>query len=349
MMKSIILRLVVLAVVGATVAGVPAAQLPQETEARKAERMRWWTEARFGMFIHWGLYALPARHEWVKNRERMTNEQYQQYFERFDPDLFNPREWARAAKAAGMKYAVLTAKHVAGHCLWPSDHTDYSVKNSGDTTDVVAKFVEACRARGVLPGVYYCSWDNHHRFNSRTPSDGEGPHYTTSLYQDFQTAQITELLTRYGAFAEVWIDIPGVLGRGYRTFLYNHIASLQPATLVMMNSGISTQETYDVNYAWPSDLVAIERRLPAEAGFQKLREIEGKTYYLPGEVCDPIGKEWFWVEGDAPRPDDDLAAQHRACRERGVNLLLSVPPDKHGVIPEASIQTLARLRQNAGI
>ena len=73
-----------------------------ETEAQKAQRMRWWTEARFGMFLHWGLYALPARHEWVKNHERMTNEQYQKYFEAFDPDLYNPREWAKMAKAAGM-------------------------------------------------------------------------------------------------------------------------------------------------------------------------------------------------------------------------------------------------------
>lgn len=267
----------------------------------------------------------------------------------YAPDKLDVDQWVSVARDAGMKYAVLTAKHVSGHCLWPSDHTDYSVKNSGDTTDVVAKFVEACRARGVLPGIYYCSWDNHHRFSSRTPSDGEGPAYTTSLYQDFQTAQVTELLTRYGGIAEMWIDIPGVLGRGYRTFLYNHIASLQPATMVMMNSGISTQETYDAAYAWPSDLVAIERRLPAEGGFQKLREIEGKSYYLPGEVCDPIGKEWFWVEGDAPRPDDELAAQYKACRERGVNLLLSVPPDKHGVIPEESVQALTRLRQNAGI
>ncbi len=298
-----------------------------------------WEKLGYGMFLCFGMSTF------VQNELPSGADPASVYA----PDALDVDQWVSVARDAGMRYAVLTAKHVAGHCLWPSDHTDYSVKNSGDTTDVVAKFVEACRACGVLPGVYYCSWDNHHRFNSRTPSDGEGPHYTTSLYQDFQTAQITELLTRYGAFAEVWIDIPGVLGRGYRTFLYNHIASLQPATLVMMNSGISTQETYDVAYAWPSDLVAIERRLPAEAGFQKLREIEGKTYYLPGEVCDPIGKEWFWVEGDAPRPDDELAAQHKACRERGVNLLLSVPPDKHGVIPEASIQALTRLRQNAGI
>src|SRR4030043_714853 len=86
------------------------AQLPKETEAQKTQRMKWWTDARFGMFIHWGLYALPARHEWVKNYERMTSEQYQKYFENFYPDLYNPKEWAKMAKEAGMKYVVLTSK-----------------------------------------------------------------------------------------------------------------------------------------------------------------------------------------------------------------------------------------------
>lgn len=324
--------------------GAGAGEPAKTPEAAGSQRLaltqlQAWERLGYGMFLCFGMSTF------VQNELPAGADPASVYA----PDTLDVDQWVSVARDAGMKYAVLTAKHVAGHCLWPSDHTDYSVKNSGDTTDVVAKFVEACRSRGVLPGIYYCSWDNRHRFDSRTPSDGEGPHYTTSLYQDFQTAQVTELLTRYGGIAEMWIDIPGVLGRGYRTFLYNHIASLQPATVVMMNSGISTQETYDVNYAWPSDLVAIERRLPAEAGFQKLREIEGKTYYLPGEVCDPIGKEWFWVEGDAPRPDDELAAQYKACRDRGVNLLLSVPPDKHGVIPDESVQALTRLRQNAGI
>src|SRR4030065_270335 len=101
------------------------AQLPKETGAQKIQRMKWWTEARFGMFIHWGLYALPARHEWVKNRERMTNEQYQKYFELFNPDLYNPKEWAKNAKEAGMKYVVLTAKNHEGFCLFDSKYTDY--------------------------------------------------------------------------------------------------------------------------------------------------------------------------------------------------------------------------------
>ncbi|MCX5759294.1 MAG: hypothetical protein NTU83_12450, partial [Candidatus Hydrogenedentes bacterium] len=89
--------------------------------------------------------------------------------------------------------------------------------------------------------------------------------------------------------------------------------------------------------------------LPVEAGFAKMRSIEGKEYYMPGEVCDPIGKEWFWVEGDVPRADDALAKQLQACRTRGVNMLLDVPPDKYGLIPDASVQALNRLRKNAGI
>ncbi|MHA4812050.1 alpha-L-fucosidase, partial [Flavitalea flava] len=82
-----------------------------ETPAQKTRRMQWWTDARFGMFIHWGLYALPARHEWVKSNEHLTNEQYQKYFDQFNPDHFDPAKWAGEAKAAGMKYGVLTTKH----------------------------------------------------------------------------------------------------------------------------------------------------------------------------------------------------------------------------------------------
>jgi alpha-L-fucosidase len=263
-----------------------------------------------------------------------------------------------------MKYAVLTAKHVAGHCLWPSRHTLYTVANSTDRTDVCLKFVDACRKKGVRPGFYYCSWDNHNRFGSRTPSDegatwgnwagvpGEGQPmaaFTTSVYQNFQTLQLTELLTQYGEVAEAWIDIPGVLGPGYREFLYGHVAKLQPDTVVMMNSGIGDGEKYDEAYAWPSDLIAIERAVPPESGHRRWRAIGGRECYLPGEVCDPIGKDWFWVEGDRPRPDEKLLEMLQLCRTRGTNLLLDVPPDRHGRIPEASVQALLRLRRNAGL
>ena len=157
------------------------------------------------------------------------------------------------------------------------------------------------------------------------------------------------MLTQFGPIAETWIDIPGVLGRGYRTFLYERVAALQPQTVVMMNSGIADGSSYNVDYAWPSDLIALERNVPPGPGHKKWRQIEGKSYCMPGEVCDPIGKDWFWVKGDRPRSDSALATQFETCRSGGVNLLLDVPPNVHGVIPEESVAALMRLRKNAKI
>ena len=317
----------------------PAPPDPGDDGAQRLslEKLRAWEALEYGMFIHFGMSTFVGQ-ELPSGKDPLSA---------YAPESLDVDQWIAVARDAGMRYAVLTAKHVAGHCLWPSRHTDYTVANSPVTVDVVEQFVRACESRGVLPGLYYCSWDNHHRFGSRTPSDGGQP-YTTSPYQSFQTAQITELLTQYGPIAEVWIDIPSVLGRGYRTFLYQHIASLQPDSVIMMNSGISEQREYDVEANWPADLIAIERRLPPTDGFPKWRTIEGKAYYIPGEVCNPIGKEWFWVEGDLPRSDQELAAQFEACRQRGVNLLLDVPPDRRGLIPETSITALQRLRKAVG-
>jgi alpha-L-fucosidase len=327
------------------------------------EQLRRWESLGYGVFLHFGM-STYVRNE-LPDGKALANT--------YAPDRLDVGQWISVARDAGMKYAVLTAKHVAGHCLWPSKHSDYTVANSTNKTDVIKAFVKACERTGILPGLYYCSWDNHHRFGGRTPSDphtpwcsgrytyadldrrlhadpaASPPAYVSSVYQDFQTAQITELLTQYGRIAEVWIDIPGILGRGYRTFLYGEVARLQPEAVIMMNSGISSGEDYSVDYAWPSDLIAIERRLPPEGGHQKWREIEGKRYYLPGEICDPIGKEWFYVPGDAPRPVPDLVKMLTAARERGANLLLDVPPDAHGVIPEDSVRTLMSLRRAAGI
>jgi alpha-L-fucosidase len=318
------------------------------------EQLVEWEAMGYGMFIHFGMSTYVGN-ELPDGKAPAS---------KYGPDALDVDQWISVARDAGMKYAVLTAKHVAGHCLWPSRHTDYSVANSTDKTNVVEKFVEACRKRKVKAGFYYCSWDNHNRFGSKTPSDGgdwngmnsfpasqveNPPPYTTSLYQSFQTAQITELLKDYGPIGEMWIDIPGVLGRGYRRFLYEYIAGLQPDIVIMMNSGISDGVNYNAAYAWPSDLIAIERRLPPESGHEKWRTIEGKEYYMPGEVCDPIGKWWFHATGDTPRSDQELLSQLRACRERGANLLLNVPPDRRGVIPDYHVEALMRLRKNAGI
>lgn len=313
---------------------------PDVCQRLSLDRLRAFEALGYGMFIHYGMSTFVAN-ELPDGKHPATA---------YAPTQLDVGQWISVARDAGMKYAVLTTKHVAGHCLWPSKLTDYTVANSTDRTDVVGAFVAACREKGVLPGFYYCSWDNHNRFGSKTPSDpdddGSG---TTAAYQTFQTAQLTELLTQYGPIAETWVDIPGILGRGYRTFLYEHLARLQPDTVIMMNSGISTQESYNVDYAWPSDIIAIERSLPASTGYNQVRHIEGRNYYMPGEVCDPIGKDWFFLPGDRPRDDKSLSDQFRACRANGVNLLLDVPPDTTGQIPAESVQALIRLRRNVGI
>lgn len=303
-------------------------------------RLNEWERLGYGMFIHYGLSTF------VQVEQPTTNFPVEAYA----PTALDVDQWISVARDAGMTYAVLTAKHVSGHCLWPSKHTAYSVANSSDRTDVVEKYVEACARRGVLPGLYYCTEDNYTRMGSRTRSDpGEGPAYTTSLYQAYVDAQVAELMTQYGPIAEIWIDIPGMLGRGFRTYLYQRIAQLQPNAIIMMNNGYPRPDgSYDVEYAWPSDIMAIERGLPPESGHRKWWTIEGKEYYLPGEVCDTIGKHWFFVDGDVPRSDDDLAAMFRASRAAGANLLLDVPPDKRGLIPEYHADALMRLRKNAG-
>ena len=337
------------------------------------ERLKWWEKLEYGMFIHFGMstYVDLAGQVFCKptGDDRPTC---------YAPDRLDVDQWVSVARDAGMKYAILTAKHISGFCLWPSRHTNYTVAHARDTTNVVEAFVKACEQRGVKPGLYYSSYDNHHRFGSRTRSDFTGREiyeklaksrplfgglkrgvpcddqmpYTTSHYQSFQTAQITELLTEFGPLMEVWIDHPEVLGRGYRTYLYDQIARRQPDALIMMNNGTPRDEDYDIEYAWPADLIAMERGTPQAQKREKWRHIEGQDYYLPVEACDsiaPIRYDWFYVPGDESRPVQDLASQFQACRRADVNYLLNVPPNRHGVISQGFIRTLQTLRETMGL
>lgn len=307
--------------------------------------LKTWEALGYGMFIHFGMSTYDGD-ELSKGDNPSTD---------YTPTELDVDQWIRVAKEAGMKYAVLTAKHVSGHCLWPSKYTDYHVGTSSNTTDVVRAFVDACRKYDIMPGIYYCSWDNHHLFGSLTPSmigtNDEGTWwknaFTTEEYLKFQMNQIEELLTQYGPIGEVWIDIPGLLPRGYRHKLYNRIAELQPNAVVMMNHGFGDGSKFDIGYAWPSDLVAVERFLPnSHTGYLQWREIECKTYYIPGEVCDPIGREWFYNEDDVVRSDAELLGMYLVSRSRNTNLLLNVPPDKRGVLPERFVDALMRLKAN---
>jgi len=168
------------------------------------EQLHAWEAMRYGMFIHFGMSTYDGQ-EFSKGDEPSTL---------YAPDRLDVDQWIRVARDAGMRYAVLTTKHVAGHCLWPTKHTDYNVTTSGNKTDVVEAFVKACEKYGVKPGFYYCSWDNHHRFDPATEQTMEAWYgaLATAAYREFQLAQVEELLTQYGPIVEVWIDIPRRLG-----------------------------------------------------------------------------------------------------------------------------------------
>lgn len=175
----------------------------------------WFTHDRFGMFIHWGLYAMPARHEWIKNRECITEEKYDQYFKYFNPDLYDPKEWARQAKAAGMKYAVLTTKHHEGFCMFDSQYTDYKCTNTPAGRDLVKEYVDAFRAEGLRVGFYYSLIDWHHPefpidklHPRRNDPDAMEKNKTRDMhkYAEYMRNQVTELLTNYGQIDILWFD-----------------------------------------------------------------------------------------------------------------------------------------------
>ena len=302
------------------------------------EQLQAWEKLGYGMFIHFGMTTFDG--------EELSKGDKPSSF--YNPTRLDVDQWIRTARDAGMKYAVLTTKHVSGHCLWPSKYNDYNVSTSGNTTDVVRAFVDACAKYGIVPGFYYCSWDNHNLFGSKTPSAPDwADFYTTREYLQFQWNQLEELLTGYGKIGEVWIDIPDVLTRDYKNKLYAQIAEWQPEAVIVMNSGTSNGAKLRINYAWPMDVITIERDLPpSRLKHVKWRTVEGKEYYMPGEVCDPIGNDWFYKENDRPRSDAELLGMFLTARSRGANFMLNVPPDKEGIIPDMYVQALMRLRKN---
>jgi alpha-L-fucosidase len=310
-------------------------QLPKETEAQKAQRLKWWTDARFGMFIHWGLYALPARHEWVKNVERMTNDQYQKYFNMFNPDMFDPHEWARMAKAAGMKYVVLTSKHHEGFCLFDSKFTDYKATNTPYGKDLIKEYVEAFRAEGLKVGFYYSLIDWHHPdytidmvHPQRQESDSAYARLNKgrdmNKYREYIKNQVRELLTNYGEISIIWFDFsfPGKNGKGRADWdsenLLKLARSLQPGIIVDDRLDLS-----DVEGGY--DFVS-----PEQVQVEKWPEVNGKR--VPWETCQTFSGSWgYYRDENTWKSSAQLLELLIESVSKGGNLLLNVGPTARGV------------------
>ena len=178
-------------------------------------RVDWFRRARFGMFIHWGLYSIPGRGEWVRSDEQMPEEDYLPFFRDFSAPDFDPKAWAKAAKAAGMRYVVMTAKHHDGFCLFDSQYTDFKSTNTPFGRDAVKEFVEAVRSEGLRVGLYFSLIDWHHpdypHYGDRYHPMRENPAYGNEnrefdRYLDYLHAQVKEICSNYGKLDLLWFD-----------------------------------------------------------------------------------------------------------------------------------------------
>lgn len=355
-MKRLLLAPLVLLASFITKAQTPAGQtsLPgqskkifSESETDKAKRLAWWQHDRFGMFIHWGLYALPARHEWVKNQERITDSAYQKYFDNFNPDLFAPKEWARMAKEAGMKYAVLTSKHHEGFCLFDSKHTDYKSTKTQAKRDLVKEFVDAFRAEGLKVGFYYSLIDWHHpdfTIDRNHPQRVSDPKQYAALnkgkdwskYRDYLHKQVAELLTNYGKIDLMWMDFsyPGDDGKGKDDWgsleLIRMVRRLQPGIIV--NDRLDLREYED-----GGDFVTPEQYKVAEWPKEN-----GKR--VPWETCQTFSGSWgYYRDENTWKDNKQLLTLLIESVSKGGNVLLNVGPTARGTFDARAQKALSRM------
>ena len=310
-----------------------------------AARTDWFTKARFGMFIHWGLYALPARHEWIRHNEKITDEDYQKYFDAFNPDLFDPKEWAAAAKGAGMKYVVLTTKHHDGFCLFDSKFTDYKATKTPFGRDIVKEFVAAFRAEGIKIGFYYSLLDWHHPdfvIDNRIGPYRDAPNRAEmnkgrdqKKYAKYMRDQVGELLTNYGKVDILWFDFSypsdknNPEGKGRDDWesekLYALVRKLQPHVIVdnrldLPGSGdIHTPEQYT-----PVDGIKDENGAP-----------------VVWEGCQTFSGAWGYHRDEStfksPKQCVEMLVNHVS---RGGNLLMNVGPTGRGYIDDRALDRL---------
>ncbi len=297
----------------------------------------WFMHDRFGMFIHFGLYAMLARHEWVKSYERISDERYDAHFPLFNPDLFDAREWARQAKAAGMKYAVLTTKHHEGFCLFDSKFTEYKITNTPFGRDLVREYVDAFRAEGIKIGFYYSLLDWHHpdyiidrthpmRFCPEAPEWNEKR--DMKKYTEYLHNQVRELLSNYGKIDVIFFDFsfqstPGDRlenrGKGKEDWqsekLIAMIRELQPG--IIINNRLAVEG----DIITPEQVVMKEWPRHPETGER-----------VVWETCQTFSGAWGYHRDEAswksPRMLIELLIRTVSF---GGNLLMNVGPTARGV------------------
>jgi alpha-L-fucosidase len=326
---------------------VGAAQVG-ETPAQRDKRMQWFREARFGMFIHWGLYAIPAGEwngkpvgglgEWIMHQAKIPVAEYEPLVKQFNPVRFSAREWVRIARDAGMKYIVITSKHHDGFCLFDAKNSDYDVMATPFRRDILRELAAECKRAGIRLCFYHSIMDWHHPdYLPRRPWDPRpGVQADFSRYVAYMKEQLAQLVKDYGPLGILWFD-----GEWESTWthdmgkdLYAYVRSLQPSIIINNRvdkgrrgmQGMSSPE-FAGDYGTP------EQEVPPEG--------------LPGvdwESCITMNDTWGFKKNDHNwKSAPDLIRTLVDIASKGGNLLLNVGPTAEGLIPEPSVERLAAM------
>jgi len=303
----------------------------------------WFTRDRFGMFIHWGLYALGARHEWLQHREEIPGADYERrYFRHFDPDLYDPKIWAEAASDAGMKYFVVTTKHHEGFALWDSEHTDYKITNTPYGRDALTPMVDAFRSEGMRVGFYHSIIDWHHPqylidpyigpYRNATNREAMNAERDQNKYADYLHAQVRELLTKFGTVDVLWFDFSfpqrGPEGKGRAAWrseeLYRIVRELMPN--IVLNDRLDLEDGWDV-------------KTPEQYQPRNWFTVNGKP--VVWEACQTFSGSWGYHRDEASWKSPEMLVQMLSDSvSKGGNLLLNVGPTGRGEFDERALNRL---------
>ncbi|MCX6998043.1 MAG: alpha-L-fucosidase [Kiritimatiellaeota bacterium] len=306
-----------------------------ETPAQRGARMQWWRAAKFGMFIHWGVYAVPAgvyegkdinfAGEWIMNRGKIPCQVYQRYAQQFNPAKYDPDAWVRLAKEAGMKYIVITSKHHDGFALFDSAVTDWDIARTPYKKDLLAPLAAACRKHGIKLGFYYSQdQDWNHKGGDGNNWDPAQKGDMDEYIRKIAVPQVREILTKYGPGipAVLWWDTPYAMNRQRAEPL---------AALLRLQPGIIHNDRLGGGFA--GDTETPEQEIPATG-------IPGRDW----ETCMTMNGTWgFRLHDQNWKSTESLIRMLVDIASKGGNYLLNVGPTADGEIPPASVERLKQM------
>ncbi|RKD87851.1 alpha-L-fucosidase [Mangrovibacterium diazotrophicum] len=311
-----------------------------ESDAEFNKRMQWFTDAKFGMFIHFGLYSelggvwkndtVEGYAEWIQGMMKIPSDEYSKLTETFNPKDFDADFIVKTAKEAGMKYLVVTSKHHEGFCLWNSDYTDFDVSATPFKRDILAELSAACKKYGLRFGTYYSIIDWHHPTQKHLYGLFEGaeaPADSTwrAEYIVYLKNQVRELIEKYDTDI-LWFDgdWEAWWNNEVGTDLYNYIRSLKPS--IIINNRVAKRESFKKDFGTPEQ--------------EHLEEAVNYKW----EACYTMNDSWgFKVSDHHWKSAEEVVAKLHDINEKGGNLLLNVGPDGLGRIPEPCVEILKQV------